>query len=63
MDANTILKIIQGLNALQGLLADVGINYDEVKAAQDAAEAEGREFDANDAQVFIDQAQSAVDRL
>lgn len=63
MNADDLLRALQIIRSARGLIDSAGINYAEVEAAQAAAEAEGREFGAADAQVFIGQAQSAVDRL
>ena len=46
--------------SITGALKNVGINYREIMDEQEAAEAEGREIDT---QMFIDQAQSAIDDL
>ncbi len=53
-------KLIDIGLAITGALKKVGINYREVMDEQEAAEAEGREVNA---QMFIDQAQSAIDKL
>ena len=63
MNAAIILKLIDAGLAITTTLASIGINYREIMDAQEAAEAAGREFSAADAQVFIDQAQAAIDRL
>ncbi len=63
MDSEKLLEIIKLYRSVRNMLGTLGVNYEEVDAAVDAAEAEGREFGAEDAQVFIDQAESAVDRL
>ncbi len=63
MDSEKLLEIIKLYRSVRNMLGTFGVNYEEVDAAVDAAEAEGREFGAEDAQVFIDQAESAVDRL
>lgn len=57
-------KLIDAGLAITNALTKLGINYREVMDAQEAAEAQGRP-DLNEAerQVFIDQAQSAVDQL
>ena len=56
-------KLIDAALAITGALKNVGINYREVIDAQEAAEAEGRELNQAERQVFIDQAQAAVDSL
>ncbi len=53
-------KLIDIGLAITGALKKVGINYREVMDEQEAAEKEGREVNA---QMFIDQAQSAIDKL
>ena len=66
MDLNTIgliSKLIDAALVITSALKNVGINYREVMDAQDAAEAQGRELNAEKRQVFIDQAQSAIDQL
>ena len=66
MDLNTIgliSKLIDAALVITSALKNVGINYREVMDAQDAAEAQGRELNAEERQVFIDQAQSAIDQL
>ena len=62
-ESDQILEIIKIIRSARSMLARFGVNYREVDDAVDAAEAEGREFGADDAQVFIDQARSAADRL
>lgn len=51
-----MLAAIAGLRFLK-------VNYREILDAEEAAHDEGREFNASDAQPFIDQAQTAKDRL
>ena len=66
MDLNTIgliSKLIDAALVITSALKNVGINYREVMDAQDAAAAEGRELNFEERQVFIDQAQSAIDQL
>lgn len=73
MDATTIAvidKLLAILLAGIGGLKKLGVNYAEVIAAQEQAEAEfsagnreSPELTAQERQVFIDQAQSAIDRL
>ncbi len=58
--AMLVSKLIDIGLAMTNALKNVGINYREVMDEQDAAEAEGREVNA---QMFIDQAQAAVDDL
>lgn len=45
------------------LLREFGINYGEVIAAQQAAEAEGRELTEEDIAPFVADSREAVDRL
>ena len=63
MKTEVILKAIDILLAAGDLLETAGVNYREVQDAKDRAKAEGRELDATERQVFIDQAQAALDRL
>ena len=63
MDPGTALlvgKLIDVGLAITGALKNVGINYREIMDEQEAAEAEGREINT---QMFLDQAQSAIDDL
>ena len=62
-DAQKILELLKIIKSARSMLQTFGVNYREVDDAVDAAEAEGREFGADDAQVFIDQARGAADRL
>ncbi len=58
--AMLVSKLIDIGMTITGTLQKLGINYREVMDEQEAAEKEGREVNA---QMFIDQAQSAVDDL
>lgn len=63
MNAATALligKLIDMGMAITGALADVGVNYREVMDEQEAAKKEGRPVNT---QMFLDQAQSAIDKL
>lgn len=60
LTARLIIKMIDVTGAITSALADAGINYREVMDAQDAAKAAGTKFDASE---FIDQAQTAIDKL
>ena len=60
LTATLIIKLIDAGLAITSALSDAGINYREVMDAQDAAKADGTDFDATE---FIDQAQVAVDKL
>jgi len=53
-------KLIDMGLAITGALADVGVNYREVMDEQEAAAAEGRKMNTD---MFIKQAQSAIDQL
>ena len=57
------LKAIDILLAGVSFLGKLNVNYQEVIDAQKAAEAEGRELNQAERQVFIDQAQARVDVL
>lgn len=63
MNSAAILKAIELLLGGISLLRTLGINYREVIDAQERADAEGRELNAAERQVFLDQAQQAVDQL
>lgn len=63
MNAAAIAKALDILLSGIGLLRTLGVNYSEVIAAQEAAEAEGRELTDAERQRFIDEAQSAIDQL
>jgi len=63
MNAAAALQVINVLLAGLRLVKELGINYQEVIDAQEAAEAEGRELSEAERQVFIDQAQDAIDQL
>lgn len=66
MDPATALligKLIDVGLTITKALADVGVNYREVMDAQDAAAADGRELNAAERQMFLDQAQGALDQL
>ena len=58
--AALIGKLIDAALVITNALTDVGVNYREVMDEQEAAAAEDREIDTN---MFIDQAQNAVDQL
>ncbi len=58
-----MLKLIDTALAVTGTLQSLGVNYQQVMAAQERANAEGRELSSDELQAFIDQAQAAVDRL
>ena len=57
------LSLTRALLGAAAGLRHLGVNYREILDAEEAAHAEGREFDSSDAQPFIDQAQTAVDQL
>lgn len=63
MNTAAVIKAIDLVLAGINLLRILGINYREVIEAQERAEAEGRELSAEERQVFIDQAQEAIDQL
>ena len=56
-------KLIDAGLTITKALQDVGINYREVMEAQAVASAEGRELNDRERQVFLDQAQNALDQL
>lgn len=58
--AMLIGKLIDAALTITGALSDMGVNYREVMDEQEAAAKEGREVNA---EMFIDQAQSAIDQL
>ena len=58
--ATLIGKLIDIALAATQALTDVGVNYREVMDEQESAAAEGRPVNTT---MFIDQAQSAVDKL
>ena len=58
--ARLIAKLLDAGLAITGALTDLGVNYREVMEEQEAAAKEGRPINT---QMFIDQAQSAVDQL
>ena len=62
-DAEKVLGLLNIIRSARAMLNTFGVNYREVDAAVEAKEAAGGEFGADDAQVFIDQARSAADRL
>ena len=53
-------KLIDAALTITNTLTDFGVNYREVMDEQEAAAAEGREINTD---MFIDQAQDAVDQL
>ena len=62
--AAVINKAIDAFIAITGFLSNLGVNYREVMEAQEKAKAEGRDdLNVDERQVFIDQAQTSVDRL
>ena len=63
LTATLIIKLIDAGLAITSALSDAGINYREVMEAQAVAEAEGRELNERERQVFIGQAQGAIDKL
>ncbi len=58
--AMLIGKLIDAALTITGALSDMGINYREVMDEQEAAAAEDRPVDTD---MFIEQAQSAIDKL
>lgn len=63
MDPATALivgKLIDVGLAITGALRNYGINYREIMDEQEAAKKEGRPINT---QMFLDQAQSAIDKL
>ena len=62
-DADKLLELVKIIRSARRMLTSFGVNYREVDDAVEAKEAAGEEFGADDAQVFIDQARSAADRL
>ncbi len=66
MDPATALlvgKLLDIAIAATSLLRSAGVNYREVMDAQDKAEAEGRELNEAERDIFLQQAQAAVDAL
>ncbi len=66
MDPATALligKLLDIAIAATGALQSAGVNYREVIEAQEKADAEGRELNEAERQVFLDQAQAALDAL
>lgn len=66
MDPATVMlinKLIDAGLAITSALHNVGVNYREVMEAQAVAESEGRELNDRERQVFLDQAQGAIDQL
>ncbi len=64
MNSAAILQAINIMLAGLKLVESLGINYQEVIDAQKNAEAEGRrKLNRAERRVFIDQAQSAIDKL
>ncbi len=61
--AMLINKLIDAGLTITSALRNVGVNYREVMEAQAVAESEGRELNDRERAVFLDQAQSAVDKL
>ena len=60
---NAALQAIQILLGVTRLLREMGINYQEVIAAQAQADAEGRELSQAEIQSFLDESQDAIDQL
>lgn len=63
MNALMLLRLLDAGLAINGALMSAGINYREVMDAQEKAQAEGRELSQAEREVFIDQAQAALDQL
>ena len=61
--ASDILDAYRGIRFLRGYLRRRKVNYEKLREAEKAAEAEGRELGPDDVAPFIEDADDAVDRM
>lgn len=63
MSASEVLQLIQAVNAVTTLAAQLGISLQQLASQQNQAVLEGRKFDLNDVEIVKNRAAKALERL